>query len=85
MPAPTIQDRIETALEHLRLMIEFEGDELKAVRHLRGQIPMYIKGEPGAAEVRGRLTRCDSYDEMAEVLGVFLEGTREAQETIAVS
>ena len=87
MPAPTIQDRVDTALEHLRLMIEFEGDELKAVRHLRGQIPMYIKGEPGAAEVRGRLTRCDSYDEMAEVLAGFLEttkGTEATKETVHV-
>ncbi len=108
-PAPTLQDRIETALEHLRLMIEFvEGSELRtecprtlsgpsvrashsplrthhsplpapdseirAVRQLRGQIPMYIKGEPGAAAIRNRLTACNSYEEIEEILREFSSG-----------
>jgi nifR3 family TIM-barrel protein len=78
-PEPTLTDRIETALEHLRLMIEYEGDssaepekaEVWAVRHLRGQIPMYIKGEPGAAQIRDRLTKCAAYAEVEDVLREF--------------
>jgi nifR3 family TIM-barrel protein len=77
---PTLQDRIETALEHLRLMIDFVGQgsvsqdsEIRAVRQLRGQIPMYIKGEPGAAAIRNRLTACCSYKEIEEILGEFHE------------
>ncbi|MCC6686894.1 MAG: tRNA dihydrouridine synthase DusB [Fimbriimonadaceae bacterium] len=83
LPPPTLTDRIATALEHLRLMIEYEGDELKAVRHLRGQIPMYIKGEPGAAEVRGHLTRCSSYGEMASILNDFAGRSNKVRETLA--
>ena len=76
---PGLEERIEVALEHLRLMVEFEGEhagnaadaEIWATRHLRGQIPMYIKGEPGAAEVRNRLTRCNTVAEVEEILREF--------------
>lgn len=78
---PTLQERIETALEHLRLMVEHEEEgtddpaqaEIWAVRHLRGQVPMYIKGEPGAAEVRNRLTKCNTYAEVEGILLRFAE------------
>lgn len=92
-PPPTIDDRIQIALEHLRLMIDyereesisdFEGAENRAVRQLRGQVPMYIKGEPGAAEARYRLTRCSSYREMEGVLGEFREHLRGLPETTSV-
>lgn len=83
-PAPTMRDRIETALEHIRLMIAVEADaptfeealkspelaqaELRACRALRGQIPLYIKGVPGAPQVRDRLTRCSTIAEYQDVL-----------------
>lgn len=83
-PPPTMGERIRTALEHIRLMIAYEagvqtyeeaiGDadaELRACRALRGQIPIYIKGEPGAAQVRDRLTRCSSLAEYEDVLTSF--------------
>lgn len=79
---PTLEQRIEIALEHLRLMIEFESapvggepappdGELRAVRALRGQVPMYLKGAPGAAKARERLTRLSSYDEVEAELRAF--------------
>ncbi len=84
---PTLGERIRTALEHVRLMIGCEADtptfeearnqpdyknaELRACRALRGQIPLYIKGEPGAPQVRDRLTRCSTYAEFEQVLDAF--------------
>lgn len=78
---PTLRERIETALSHLRMMVAFEEEagaepksaELWATRHLRGQIPMYIKGEPGAAQIRDRLTKCSSVAEVEEILMGFGE------------
>lgn len=74
-PAPTIRERIETALEHLRLQIAYEaasdepGDpEFRACRELRGQIPIYIKGETGASVLRDQLTKCSSYAEYEDLL-----------------
>ena len=77
-PTPTIRERIETALEHLRLQIEYEaaseekGDpEFRACRELRGQIPIYIKGEMGASQLRDKLTKCSSYAEYEDLLSGF--------------
>lgn len=50
--------------------------EIRAVRHLRGQVPMYIKGEPGAAEARSLLTKCDTYEQMLGELTHFRESLR---------
>ncbi|HVL38701.1 MAG TPA: tRNA dihydrouridine synthase DusB [Fimbriimonadaceae bacterium] len=85
-PEPTLDERIETALEHLRLMIACEAEaedlagalldrdaEVRATRHLRGQIPLYIKGLPGAAQLRERLTRCSTYAEVEDLLLGFRE------------
>lgn len=81
-PEPTLAERIEVALEHLRLMVDYEtkseeggaDPELRACRALRGQIPMYIKGFHGAAPLRDRLTRCSSVAEFEELLRGFEAG-----------
>lgn len=86
-PSPTLRERILTALDHLGMMIAQEADastleeartkpsfadaELRACRHLRGQIPMYIKGEFGAASLRERLTRCSTIAEYEDILWEF--------------
>jgi tRNA-dihydrouridine synthase B len=80
--SPSMDERIEVALEHVRLSIAYNADvdsyedalalpeqkfqeaQMYAVRSLRGQIPMYIKGEPGAAQARERLTQCSSIAEV---------------------
>ncbi len=81
VPEPGLGARIETALEHLRLMVRFMEEESEeasprdceiwAVRHLRGQVPMYIKGEPGAAQIRERLTKADSVAQVEAILDGF--------------
>ena len=89
-PDPSLHERVEVALEHLRLVIEHEQREAKleesqtgrparspedienlSVRAMRGQIPLYIKHQPGAAAFRGKLVRADSYREIEELLRGF--------------
>ncbi len=88
---PTLGDRIRTAMEHLRLMVACEADcesfqaaqesekyaqaELFACRALRGQIPIYIKGEVGASQVRDRLTKCSTVAEYEGILDEFAART----------
>ncbi len=83
-PVPTLAERIDVAMEHLRLMVACEAEaddfesalsqqnfkdaELRACRGLRGQIPLYIKGEIGASVIRDRLTRCSTIGEYEAVL-----------------
>lgn len=73
---PTLRDRIDTAVEHARRMVEYEDDgtpdvERRALRSLRGQLPLYIKGEHGAAHIRGRLSTVDSVQELIDILEEF--------------
>lgn len=51
--------------------------EVRAVRHLRGQVPLYIKGVPGASEIRSRLTQCDRYEQMQAILEQFAQDSVE--------
>jgi nifR3 family TIM-barrel protein len=89
-PEPTIAERCEVAMEHLKSLIAFEAEvetwneakllpapvfrpaENRGVRHLRGQIPLYVKGARGAAQIRERITRCSTVAEVEDVLGGFL-------------
>jgi len=80
-PQPTIKDRAETALKHLSLHIDYESidavdplaSERAACRSLRGQMPMYMKGFPGAVDLRKAMTQCDTYAEYEQILNDFLE------------
>lgn len=92
-PTPTLPERIATALQHLRLMVACEAEadsyaeaqdqenfadaELRACRGLRGQIPLYIKGEIGASVLRDKLTRCSTVGEYEALLLEFEAATRE--------
>ncbi len=85
--APTLRERIDVALEHVRMAVAFEAQvesyaealdskgfaeaEKHAVRSLRGQIPLYIKGEPGAAQLRNQLTACSTVAEVEALLSKF--------------
>jgi len=75
-PEPTLEERIEVALRHARLMIEHEGSELHAMRALRGQLPIYIKGAPGAAQIRAEITTVNAYADLEQVLMEFLATSR---------
>jgi len=97
---PTLADRIEVAMEHIRKMVACEADassfeeavatkgfadaQVRACRALRGQIPLYIKSVPGASKVRDRITKCSSVQEFEDVLNEFEESLREHSDSALV-
>ena len=54
----------EESLEHPDHLIH-EG---RAIRSLRGQLPMYIKGIPGASQIRAELYQANSVLDVARIL-----------------
>jgi nifR3 family TIM-barrel protein len=52
--------------------------ERHAVRALRGQLPLYVKGAPGSAQLRNRLTSCSTYTEVEGALCGYQAGLRQA-------
>ncbi|MCX6374946.1 MAG: tRNA dihydrouridine synthase DusB [Armatimonadetes bacterium] len=67
LPAPTHAERIEVALEHLRMMIELYGED-RGIREMRGQIAWYVRGMPGAAGMRRRFSQAVTPEDMEDVL-----------------
>lgn len=62
LPKPTAQEKINTAIEHMKLAVEEHG-EYVAVREMRKHIGWYIKGLKNSARYRdeiNKLTDCES-------------------------
>lgn len=66
---PTLEERLTAALEHLTDLAQTLGED-RVVRHLRGQLPHYVKGFPGASRVRERIVQATA---IAEVNTIFAD------------
>jgi tRNA-dihydrouridine synthase B len=67
LPEPTYIERIEMARKHLRMMVSLYGEN-RGVREMRSQIAWYIKGMPGAGQLRRLSTQATSLQKMEDVL-----------------
>jgi tRNA-dihydrouridine synthase B len=71
-PEPTLSERIETAVEHLRASVAAKGIPL-GVWELRRHLSAYAKGMRGAASLRRRLMVEDDPERVEAMLWEFLE------------
>ena len=67
-PAPAVEERFAIALEHARLVQEYEIDPRGAAIEFRKHLGWYVKGLPDSAEVRKKLYAVESF---SEVEGIF--------------
>jgi nifR3 family TIM-barrel protein len=67
-PPPTARECADTAIEHVRDLAQRMGEE-RAVRHLRGQLPHYLRGYPGVARMRELITRAETIAQVEAVFG----------------
>lgn len=72
LPEPSLAERIKTALAHLRLKIEFQGEE-RAVKEMRSHLAWYLKGIPHSSRIRAALNRVMSFVEVKALLENFAE------------
>lgn len=70
---PTMTERLEVAMEHIRLMISYKG-EYTGVMEARKHLAWYIQGQKGAAAARERVNRAASLSELEEIVGDYLKG-----------
>ncbi len=71
-PAPTPEERFATALEHARLTLELDGDTPKTVLEFRKHLGWYVRGLPGAAQLRERLHRVNALAEVERIFSGYL-------------
>ena len=64
---PTISEKIDVALEHIRLLCEEKGEET-GIREARKHIGHYTRGLKSSASARQRLNFAITYDEIYDIL-----------------
>lgn len=71
LPEPTGEEKINTALKHLKLAIDEHG-EYVAIREMRKHIAWYLKGLRGSARLRDEINKIESYEEVVNKLCDYL-------------
>ncbi len=66
-PMPTLEERLDLCRTHLRTNVAQRG-ELHGVRVTRRHLSGYLRGMPGAAELRRHLLFCDTLDGCLAIL-----------------
>lgn len=69
-PTPPVEERFAVALDHARMVQEYELDPKGAAIEFRKHLGWYVKGLPSSAELRRKLYAVTSF---AEVEGIFAE------------
>ena len=72
LPEPTAQERVEKALYHAKMLIAYKGEYI-GVREMRKHMAWYMKGLPGAAELRGKLNGAEGLPALEALLLDYLE------------
>lgn len=71
-PAPTIDERIDTCVEHLNLSVDWKGERLGVIE-LRKHLAGYIRGLPRAAKFRSELMQHAEAEPVLELLRLYRE------------
>ncbi|MBR4015980.1 MAG: tRNA dihydrouridine synthase DusB [Anaerotignum sp.] len=72
LPEPTAEERVEKALRHAQMLMEYKGEYI-GIREMRKHMAWYMKGLPGAAELRGRLNVTEKMADMEALLRGYLK------------
>lgn len=72
LPEPSIEEKMNTALKHLKLAVEVHG-EYVAVREMRKHIAWYLKGLKNSARVRDEVNKIESYEGVVNKLTNYME------------
>lgn len=66
LPPPAPADRVEVILRHLAYVLEWDGPE--GLRKFRRHLVEYVRGLPGASQLRHALVTAESADRVREIL-----------------
>jgi tRNA-dihydrouridine synthase B len=69
---PSVVDRFAVALDHARMVVEYENDPNGAAIEFRKHLGWYVKGLPSSADLRRRLYAVNSFGEIEGIFGDYL-------------
>ncbi len=70
---PAVHERFAAALDHARMVQEYEIDPLGAALEFRKHLGWYVKGLPGSAELRKVLHQVRDFSEVEGIFARYLE------------
>ncbi len=73
LPEPTIEEKISTCIEHLRLNVAHKGEEY-GVKTFRKHYVGYLKGLPNISAVRTELMQYSHLEQVVKCLNNYLKG-----------
>lgn len=76
--APSLEERVETALFHARLMVGFKGENL-GVTEMRKHLGHYISGLRGASALRRSLNQAGTLAQLTELLQGLLAASKKEE------
>lgn len=68
---PTPRERVETAVQHLRMVLELKGEKV-GVKEMRKHIAWYIKGIRESAKIKRQVFEAETADEVLALLEGFI-------------
>ena len=68
---PSLEERIAVALKHMGLVIEMKGEYI-AIREMRKHIAWYMKGFKNSAQLRNKINKIGSHEELQNILQEYL-------------
>ena len=70
--APTVQERVETALRHYDMLLQWKPERV-AVNEMRKHVGWYVSGMRGAAQLRASINLVEDPNEAKDMLRAFAE------------
>lgn len=67
---PSADEKIDMSIRHLNILIKNKGERI-ATREIRKHVAWYLKGLRGSAEIKDRVNKTRSKEEIHEILGSY--------------
>ena len=73
LPLPTVEERCRVMKEHLELLVEYKG-AYRGIQEARKHMAWYIKGQKGGARLRDAIMKCETREQMLEIIEKLQKG-----------
>ena len=73
-PAPPVAEKFAVALDHARMVQQYEVDAIGAALEFRKHLGWYVKGLPNSADLRKQLHQVKDFAEVEGIFSRYLDG-----------
>ena len=82
-PTPSVEERFQVALDHVRMVQAYEIDPEGAAIEFRKHLGWYVRGLPHSSDLRKRLHQVSSFSEVEGIFGDYLAAGLQYADTVA--